>query len=147
MWNLNMLCKLTIVIGRLPCHFTMAKAASSTFELLNSVTYNGINLFNLAMFDFASKCFPIELFPCSDGWRRTWWQRIHIMLWLPFCCIPQCKLNQQDGACLDLFQATGHSEPIFIEANQASNVICNVQSLKSRIKTCSFFGRNHYLQQ
>jgi len=32
----------------------------------------------------------------------------------------------------------GRFEPTFIEAHQASKMICNVRSLKSRIKTRSF---------
>jgi len=43
------LCKLTIVITRLPCLFMMAKAVSSTVELVNSVTSDYVNLFNFAM--------------------------------------------------------------------------------------------------
>jgi len=58
---------------------------------------------------------------------------------LPLSAIPQCKLNHHKGACLDSFQAIGRFEPIFIEANHASKMICKVRSLKSRIKTRSFF--------
>jgi len=39
---------LTIVIPRLPCLFRMAKAVSSTVELGNSVTSEGVNSFNFA---------------------------------------------------------------------------------------------------
>jgi len=90
MSNLNFLCKLTIVILRLPSLFKMAKAVSSTVVLVNSVTSDSVNSFNFAMWAFASKCFPIELVPCSDGWRRTWWQTIHMMPGLPVSSIPQC---------------------------------------------------------
>jgi len=62
---------LTIVIPRLPCLFRMAKAVSSTAELVNSVTSDSVNSFNFGMCAVASKCFPIELVPCSDGWRRS----------------------------------------------------------------------------
>jgi len=43
------LCKLTIVIPRLPCHFRMAKAVSFTIELVNSLTSDSVNSFNFAM--------------------------------------------------------------------------------------------------
>jgi len=91
MSNMTRLSELTIEIPRLPCLLRMPKAVSSTFELVNSVTSDSVNSFNFAMWAFASKCFPIELVPCSDGWRRTWWQRIHMMPGLPFSAIPQCK--------------------------------------------------------
>jgi len=116
----------------------MATAVSSTVELVNSVTSDCVNSFNFAMWAFASKCFPIELVPCSDGWQRTWWQTIQMMSGLPVSSILQCKQNRHDGTCLELFQAIGRFHPSFIEAHQASKMICNVSSLKSRIKTRSF---------
>jgi len=58
---------LTIVIPRLTCRFRMAKAVPSTVELDNSDTSDSVNSFDFAMCAFASKCFPIELVPCSDG--------------------------------------------------------------------------------
>ena len=82
---------LTIVIPRLPCLFTIAKAVSSTVVLVNLVTSLSVHSFNFAMWSFAIKCFPIELVPCSDGWRRTWWQMIHIIPGRPVASIPQCK--------------------------------------------------------
>jgi len=91
MSNLIFLCKITIVIPQLPCLFRMANTVSSTVELVNSVTSDSVNSFNFQMWAFASKCFPIDLVPCSDGWRRTWWQTIHMMPGLPVCSIPQCK--------------------------------------------------------
>ena len=132
------LSELTIVIPRLRGLFRMAKAVSSTVELVNSVTSDSVNSFNFAMWAFASKCFTIELVPCSDGWRRTWWHTIHMMPGLPFSSIPQCKQNRHEGTCLELFQAIGCFEPTFIEAHHASKMICKVRSLKSRIKTRSF---------
>jgi len=39
----------SIVIPRLPCLFSMAKADSSTVELVNSGTSDSDNLFNFAM--------------------------------------------------------------------------------------------------
>jgi len=108
-WISNMiyLCKLTIVIPRLPCLFRMAKAVSSTVELVNSVTSDSVNSFNFVMWLFASKCFPNEVVSCSDGWRRTWWQMIHMMPGLPGSLIPsvsngskipvQCRVRFQPG--------------------------------------------------
>jgi hypothetical protein len=37
-----------------------------------------------------------------------------------------------------VIESIGCFEPTFIEAHQASKMICNVRSLKSRIKTGSF---------
>jgi len=91
MSNMTWLSVLTMEIPRLPCLLRMAKAVSSTVELVNSVTSYPVNSFNFAMWAFASKCFPIEPLPCSDGWRRTWWHTIHMMPGLPFSAIPQCK--------------------------------------------------------
>jgi len=56
----------------------------------------------------------------------------------PFSAIPQCKQNRPEGACLELFQAIGRLEPIFLEAHHASKMICMVRSLKSQTKTRSF---------
>jgi len=67
MSNYNGNWDLTIVIPRLPFRFRMAKAVSSTVELVNSDTSDSVYSFNFAMCAFASKCFPIELVPCSDG--------------------------------------------------------------------------------
>jgi len=116
----------------------MAKAVPSTVELVNSVTSDFVNSFNFAMGAFASKCFPIELVPLSDTWRRTRWQTIHMMPGLPVSSLPQCKLNPHQGACLELFQAIGHFQGSFIEAHQASKIICNVRSPTSLIKKHSF---------
>ena len=71
MVNLNFLCELTIGIRRLPCRLSMVKAVSLTIELVNSVTSDNVNLFNFEICTSASECLPIELVPCSDGWRRT----------------------------------------------------------------------------
>jgi len=57
---------------------------------------------------------------------------------LPVSSIPQCKSNRHEAACLEFFQAIGRFEPTFMEAHQASKMICKVRSLKSRIKTRSF---------
>jgi hypothetical protein len=35
------------------------------------VTSDSVNSCNFVMWAFTSKCFLIELVPCSDGWRRT----------------------------------------------------------------------------
>jgi hypothetical protein len=57
---------------------------------------------------------------------------------LPVSSIPQVKKNPQNGAYLELFQAIGCFEPSFIEAHQASKIIYNIRSVRSRIKTHSF---------
>jgi len=132
------LCECTTVIRWLPCLFTMAKAVSSTNELVNSVTSNSVNSCKFAMWSFASKCFPYELFPWFDGWRRTWWQTIHMIPGLPVSSIPQCKYNRHQDACLESFQAIGCIGPTFIEAHRASDMICKARSLKPQIMTCSF---------
>ena len=54
---------------------------------------------------------------------------------LPLSSIPQSKSNCHAGACLELFQAIGRFVLTFIEAHQASKMICKVWSLKSQIKT------------
>jgi hypothetical protein len=61
MVNLIFLCEHTIRIPQLPCQFSMAKAVSSTIELVKSVTSDTVNLFNFAICAFASKCLAIEL--------------------------------------------------------------------------------------
>jgi len=131
---MNFLCTLTIVIPRLGCLLRMAKAESSTVELVNSVPSHCVNLFNFVMWAFPSECFPMELVPCSDGWWRTWWQTIHKMPGLRLSSIPQCKWNRHQGACLELSKAIGCFEPTFIKAHQASKMICKVRLLKSQIK-------------
>jgi len=68
---MNFLCKLTIVIPRLPCLFSMAKGVLSTVEVVNSVTSDSVTAVKFVMCAFSSKYFPIQLVPCSDGWRRT----------------------------------------------------------------------------
>jgi len=130
-WKSNMILlrELTIVIPRLPSLFRMAKAVSSTVELVNYVTSDSVNSFTFAMWAFASKCSPIELVPCSDGWWRTWWQTIHMMPGQPVSSIPQCILNRHEGACRELFQTICCFESPFIEAHQASKMICKVRSL------------------
>jgi len=138
MSNINFLCKLTIVIHRVPCLFSKAKDVSPTTELVNSVTSDSVNLFNIVMSAFANEGFCIELVPCSDGWRRTGWKMIHMMPVLLVSSIPQCKWNHHQGACLESFQAIQYFEHTFIEAHLASNMSCIVRSLKSWIKTCSF---------
>jgi len=91
MSNTNFLSKLTIVIPQLPTLLRMANAVSSTVKLFNSVTADSVYLFNIAMWAFASKCFPIEEVPWSDGWRRTWWKTIYMMPGLPVYSIQHCK--------------------------------------------------------
>jgi len=138
MLTMNFLCELTIVILRHRCLMSMASAASSTIEQVNSVTSDSVHSFIFAMCACPSTCLPIELVPCSDGWRRTWWQTIYMMPGLPVSSILQCKLNCHEGPCLELFQAIERFEPTFIEVHQASNMVCKVRSFKSRIKTRPF---------
>jgi len=116
----------------------MAKAVSLTVELVNWETSGSVDSFHIAMWAFASKCLPIELVPCCDGWRRTWSQTIHMMPGLPVSSIPQCKLNCHEDGCFELFHAIDLFKPTFIEALEPSKRICKVRSLKSWIKTCSF---------
>jgi len=139
MSNMIILCKLTFVIPRLPFIFRMGKAVSSTIELVISATTDSVKSFNFAMWAFACKCFPIELVPCSDGWRRTWWQTIHVMAGLPVSSILQCKQNHHEGAWLQSFQAIGRFESTFVEGHQASNMFWKVRSLKPWIKTRLFW--------
>jgi len=138
LWNINLFCELTVVIPQLPCLFNMAKAVSSTVVLVNLETADSVNSFFLSMYAFAMKCFTMELVTCSDGWRRSWWQTIHMIPGLPVYSFPQCKLTRQEGACLELLHPMGCFEPTFIETQQTSNMICNVRWLNSWIKTRSF---------
>jgi len=135
MTYMNVLYYLTIVIPRLLCVFRIANAASSTIELVISVTSNYVNSFNFVMWAFSLQCFHIELVPYSVGSRRTWWQMI-LMIWgLPVSSIWQCNSNLHQDACLESFQAIGHFELTFIEAHQAFKMIGKVRSLKSRLNT------------
>jgi len=59
---------------------------------------------------------------------------IHMMPRLAVSSIQQCEDNRHEGACWALFQALGRFESTYIQAHQASNMICKVRSLKSRIK-------------
>ena len=83
---------------------------------------------------FCSKCFPIELVLCSDGWRWTWWQTINMIPVLHVFLIAQCGYNRYEDTCLESFQAIGHFVPTFNEAHQASKMMCKVRSLSSQIK-------------
>jgi len=135
---MNLLCEFTIINPRLPCFFRMANDVSSTVEQVNSVTSYSINSFNFAMWAFASTCLPMELVPCSDWWRRTWWQTMHMIPGLLVSSIPQCKSYYHGDACVVLFRGIGRFVPTFIAAHHTSKMICNVSLLKSWIKTCSF---------
>ena len=68
MSNINFFCKLTIVIPQLPWLFSMTTAVLLSIELVDSVISDYVNLFNITMCAFASKCFSIELVTCTDGW-------------------------------------------------------------------------------
>jgi len=117
MWNIIFICTLTIVIHWFHCLIKMAKANSSTIELVNWITSDFVISSNFAIWVFASKCFPIELVPCSDGWQRSSWQIIYIISWLPISSIPQCKLCCNEEQCLEIFQAIGPFKSTFIEAH------------------------------
>jgi hypothetical protein len=54
------LSELTIVIPRLPCLFTMAKAVSSTVELVNSVTSESVKSLTLQC-----ELLPVSVSPLS----------------------------------------------------------------------------------
>ena len=69
--NMNFSGDLTIVIPRLPCLLKIANAVLSTVVLVNSETADCFSSFSFAMCMSASKCYPIKLVLCSDGWRRT----------------------------------------------------------------------------
>jgi len=85
-----------------------------------------------------TKCVHVEIVECFDGWQGTWWHAIHMMPGLLVPSIPQCKMKCHKGGCLESFQAIGHFQPPYIEAELASNMIWKVRSLKLRIKTQSF---------
>ena len=59
---------------------------------------------------------------------------------LPVSSIAQCIYNCHQGACVELFHTTDGFEPTFMEAHQASKMICTVRLLKSQIKTHSFLA-------
>jgi len=136
--NINFHCELTIAFAWLPCLFSMAKAASPTIELVNSVTSDTVHLYNFELCAFVNNCFTTKLVPCFDGCWRTWWQKIHLMPGMLASSILQCKLKYHQRACAELLKAIAHFEPIFIEANHASNTICILRLLNSWIMTCFF---------
>ena len=135
---MNFLSKCTIVIPWLPCLFRMATAVSSSVELVNSVTSDSVERFNFTICAFASKCFLIELVPCSDGLRRTSWNTIHTIPGLPVSSIPMWRQSRHDDACLELFETIIWFEGTFIEAQKPSKKSCKIRSLKSRIMIHSF---------
>jgi len=116
--NVNFFGDLTILIPQLPCLLSMAKAVSSTFELVDSVTSNSVKSFNIAMCTFANRCFPIKLVPCSDGWWRTWWQSIHMWPEQQVSSIPHCNFNYHEGASLETLLAIFRFKPTLFEAPQ-----------------------------
>jgi len=137
-FHLNVLCKLTIGIPRLPCLLHVAKVVSSTVALVNCVTFDTVNFFNFAMCAIPSRCLRIELVSCSDGCGRTWSQTVHMIPGLPVSSMLQCKLKSHASKCLELFRAIGCFEHRFIQAHQVVKMICNVSSLISQITTHSF---------
>jgi hypothetical protein len=132
--DMNFLCELTITIPQHSCLFSIAKALSSTVELVNVVTSDSVNMFNYALCAFAHKCLPIELLPSADGWERNWCQMRHRMPELPDSSIPLWNVTHHQGTCLDLFQAIGCFEPTVKQAHQTSKMICKTKLLKSRLQ-------------
>jgi len=135
---MNFLCELTVVIAGLPCLICMANAASSMVVPDNSETSDSGNLCQFAMCAFASMCSHIELVSCSDGWQKTSRKTIHMAPGLPVSSIAQCKRKCHKGTGPELLQIIGCFIPTSIEAHEASNMICDIRSLKSQIKTDSF---------
>jgi len=134
--KINIFCELTIIISRLPCIVSLSKAVSSAVVLVNWETSDSVNMSNFAMCTFASKCFTMELIPCSDGLWRTWWETIHMMSVLPVTSFQQFIEKLHEGAWLKLFQPVRCLEPTFTEVHQVSKIGYQVRLLKSRIKTC-----------
>ena len=60
MLNMTFLCELTLGIPRLPCLLSMAKAVSSTIELVNSVTSDSVNSFNFVMCTLPASVSPLS---------------------------------------------------------------------------------------
>jgi len=58
--NMTWLSELTIEIPRLLCLLRMAKAVSSTVEIVNSVTSDSVNSFNLAMWALPASVSPLS---------------------------------------------------------------------------------------
>jgi len=56
--NMNIFCKLTIAILRLPCLFDMAEVVSSTVVLVNSETSGSVNSFNFALWVLPASVSP-----------------------------------------------------------------------------------------
>jgi len=63
---------------------------------------------------------------------------MHMIPGQPVSLIAQCQQNLHQDACLELFQAIRRFELTFIEAPQASKMICKVRLFKSRIITHSY---------
>jgi hypothetical protein len=66
--NMNFFRDIVFVGPRLPCVVNMTNVVSSPAAVVNSETSDYVCLFNIAMYPFATKCFPMDLVPCSDGW-------------------------------------------------------------------------------
>jgi len=131
MTNMNFLCKLTTVIPCLLCKFRTVNTVTSIAKLVSIVTSDLVNSCNFAIGAFASKCFPIQLVWYCDGWRRTWWQTIYMILRLQVSSILQCKLSSCQSKCLELFHAIERFESTCMEPHQAWTMICKVSLLTS----------------
>jgi len=138
MLYINFLYQPSILIPQLPYYFTMAKAVSSTVELVHSLKSDSFTSFILGMWVFNSTCFLIKLVSCINGQRRTWNLTIYQIPDLPVCLIPQYNWNCHQHACCDWIQAIGHWKATFIESYQAPQIMGEVISLEYRVETISF---------
>jgi hypothetical protein len=116
----------------------MDRADLSTFKLLIFVTSQCARLFDFMMWAVAKRCCNIRLVPCSDGWRRTWFQTTLIMPMLPVYTILQKKYIYHKGTYLWSLPTLVHIVSIFMDAHQALYKVCYIWLLKSQIKTVSF---------
>jgi len=89
--NMNCFCNLKIVIPRLHCLRNVANAVMSALVIVNSDTSDSLRLCNFRMCASASKCFPMELVPCSNRYRKTWWPMIHMKARMLISSFPRCK--------------------------------------------------------
>jgi len=145
-WNIMYLGTLTIVIPRLPCLFRKAKAVSSTIELVNSVTSDSVNSFNFAMWAFASKCFPIELVPCSDRWRRTWWQDTYDA-WAAGVLNSAVQIKSQRSRMSRIISSNRPHRAYIHWRPQSMDDYLQWKVAQITNKDTFIFGRNHNLEQ
>jgi len=115
MSNMIFLCEHTIVIPRLPCLFRMSKAVPWTVELVNSGTSNSVNLFNFAMWAFASKCSPLS-------WSHVLMDGEELddigYIWCQGCRSPQFR------------SVNGNTTKAYVSNHSKQQDVSNLQSLK-----------------